>query len=87
MMGVVVGTQIVMTTAGPVEVRILPGEKLPVLLFPGGHTTAATPIGEDIYTDLGRTVLCFSRPGYGRTEVGPLTAAEFAPLVSRPAGI
>jgi len=81
MMGVVVGTQVVVTTAGPVEVRFLPGEKPPVLLFPGGHTTAATPIGEDIYTEIGHSVLCFSRPGYGRTEVGPLTAAEFVPLV------
>jgi len=38
------------------------------LVFPGGHTTASTPIGTDLYTDLGYRVLTFSRPGYGRTK-------------------
>lgn len=52
-----------------------------VLVFPGGHTTAATPLGADIYTDLGYRALTFSRPGYGRTQVGSLTAAEFVPAV------
>jgi len=53
-----------------------------VLVFPGGHTTAATPLGSDLYADLGHRVLAFSRPGYGRTDVGPLTAAEFVPAVA-----
>ena len=53
-----------------------------VLVFPGGHTTAATPLGTDLYTDLGYRVLTFSRPGYGRSRVGPLTAAEFVPAVT-----
>lgn len=74
-------THVVVTSGGSVEVRYVPAEKPPVLLFPGGHTTAATPIGEHIYTQLGHGVLCFSRPGYGRTEVGPLTAAEFTTLI------
>ena len=69
------------TSGGPVEVDYVPGEKPPVLLFGGGHTTAVTPIGEHIYTQLGYGVLRFSRPGYGRTEVGPLTAGEFTMLV------
>jgi pimeloyl-ACP methyl ester carboxylesterase len=77
----VANTQIVGTSRGPVEVHYVPGEKAPVLLFPGGHTTAATPIGEGIYTQLGHGVLRFSRPGYGGTDVGPLTAAEFTTLV------
>lgn len=75
------GTQIVNTGAGPVEVRYLPAAKPPILLFPGGHTSAATPTGEHLYTALGHGVLCFSRPGYGGTDVGPLTAAEFVALV------
>ncbi len=79
--GRVANTQIVGTSGGPVEVHYVTGEKPPVLLFGGGHTTAVTPIGEQIYTQLGHAVLRFSRPGYGRTEVGPLTAAEFTPLV------
>ena len=69
------------TSAGPIEVRYLPSAKAPVLVFPGGHSSAATPTGEEIYTDLGYGVVCFSRPGYGRTEVGALTAAEFVPLI------
>jgi pimeloyl-ACP methyl ester carboxylesterase len=53
-----------------------------VLVFPGGHTTAATPIGTDLYTDLGYRVLTFSRPGYGCTKVGALAAAEFVPAIA-----
>jgi pimeloyl-ACP methyl ester carboxylesterase len=77
----VAGTRIVHTAAGPVEVRVLAGHDPPVLMFPGGHSSAATPTGEDIYTDIGRGVVVFSRPGYGRTDVGRLTAAEFTPVV------
>ncbi len=80
-MDVVATGQIVRTSGGPVEIHYVPGEKPPVLLFGGGHTTAVTPIGEEIYTQLGHGVLRFSRPGYGRTDVGPLTAAEFTTLV------
>ncbi len=75
------GIQIVATDAGPVEVRYLPCAKPPILLFPGGHSSAATPTGEHLYTALGYGVLCFSRPGYGGTDVGPLTAAEYVSLV------
>jgi pimeloyl-ACP methyl ester carboxylesterase len=53
-----------------------------VLLFPGGHCTAASRVGADLYTDLGYRVLTFSRPGYGRTTVGPLMAAEFVRAVA-----
>jgi pimeloyl-ACP methyl ester carboxylesterase len=52
-----------------------------VLFFPGGHCSAVTPIGADLYTELGLDVIAFSRPGYGRTDVGPLNAAEFLPAV------
>ena len=57
-----------------------------MLVFPGGHTTAGTPIGSDLYTDLGYRVRAFSRPGYGRTEVGALAAAEFVPAVAEVCG-
>ncbi len=70
------------TSLGPVEVSLTPGVDGPaVLIFPGGHTSATTPIGADLYTDLGYRVLTFSRPGYGRSRVGSLTAAEFVPAV------
>ncbi len=71
------------TSLGPVEVALTSGGgDAVVLVFPGGHTTAATPIGTDLYTDLGYRVLTFSRPGYGCTKVGALAAAEFVPAIA-----
>lgn len=78
-----VKTQEVSTSLGPVEVSWAgPAGGGVVLVFPGGHCSAATPLGADLYTDMGFRVLTFSRPGYGRTRVGPLTAAEFVPAVA-----
>ena len=74
----------VSTSLGPVEVSLAgPVGGTAVLVFPGGHCSAATPVGTDLYTDLGFRVVAFSRPGYGRTRVGPLTAAEFVPAVAQ----
>ena len=76
-------TQVVTTSLGPVEVSLAgPLGGAAVLVFPGGHCSAATPLGLDLYTDLGFRVVTFSRPGYGRTKVGPLMAAEFVPAVA-----
>lgn len=75
-------TSIRQTSFGPVEVAWTPGQGETVLFFPGGHTTAGTPLGTDLYTDLGYRVLSFSRPGYGHTGVGELTASEFVPAVA-----
>jgi pimeloyl-ACP methyl ester carboxylesterase len=73
---------VVRTSLGAVEVALEgPRDGEAVLVFPGGHATAITPLGADLYTDLGYRVLSFSRPGYGRTRVGPLTAAEFVPAI------
>lgn len=70
------------TSLGPVEVSLTSRiSDAVVVVFPGGHSTAATPLGTDLYTDLGYRVLTFSRPGYGRSRLGPLTAAEFVPAV------
>jgi pimeloyl-ACP methyl ester carboxylesterase len=52
-----------------------------VLFFPGGHCSAKCDCGWGLYTESGHAVVSFSRPGYGGTRVGPLSAAEFAPLV------
>lgn len=71
------------TCLGPVEVALTPGEGGVVLFFPGGHATAATPLCTDLYTGLGYRALVFSRPGYGRTNVGPLTAVEFIPAIAQ----
>lgn len=75
--------RVVDTVLGPVQVSLTPGVGATVLFFPGGHTTAATPVGTDLYTDLGYRVLSFSRPGYGLTDVGELTAAQFLPAIAQ----
>lgn len=72
---------IVRTSAGPVEIVRVPGERPPVLFFPGGHCSATSDCGWGVYTAAEHAVIAFSRPGYGGTQVGPLSAAEFAPLV------
>ncbi|AYD89295.1 alpha/beta hydrolase [Actinomyces lilanjuaniae] len=70
------------TALGPVEVLLLPGEKPPVAFFPGGHCTARSDCGWSLYTTAGHGVIAFSRPGYGRTAVGDVTAAEFCDAVA-----
>ncbi len=71
----------IQTRLGPVEVMYLPRDKPAVLFFPGGHCSAASDCGWSLYTSEGHGVLAFSRPGYGKTDVGRLNAAEFVPAV------
>jgi pimeloyl-ACP methyl ester carboxylesterase len=73
---------VVQTRLGAVEVMLLGGEKPPVLFFPGGHCTARVDCGWSIYTSGGYGIVSFSRPGYGATRVGQLSAAEFVPAVA-----
>lgn len=76
-------TTLVPTSLGAVEVAPEgPRDGAAVLVFSGGHTTASSRLGTDLYTDLGYRVVTFSRPGYGRTQVGLLMAAEFVPAVA-----
>jgi pimeloyl-ACP methyl ester carboxylesterase len=77
-----VQTRVAHTSVGPVEVALTSGVGDVVLCFPGGHATAATPLCAGIYAELGYRVLTFSRPGYGRTDIGDLTAAEFVPVIA-----
>lgn len=72
-------SQVLQTRLGQVEVVYLPGAKPPVLFFPGGHCTAISDCGWNLYKDAGYGLVAFSRPGYGRTAVGRLTAGEFIP--------
>jgi pimeloyl-ACP methyl ester carboxylesterase len=75
-------SQLVATSAGPVEVVRIPGPRPPVLFFPGGHCSAHCDCGWSLYTEAGHGVIACSRPGYGRTCVGSLGAEEFALLVN-----
>jgi pimeloyl-ACP methyl ester carboxylesterase len=79
-------TRIVSTRAGPVEIVQVPGERPPALFFPGGHCSAQCDCGWGLYAESGHAVVSFSRPGYGGTHVGRLSAAEFAPLVREVCG-
>lgn len=72
---------IVGTALGDVEIAVVDGSRPPVLFFHGGHCSATTDCGWDLYARMGHRVVSFSRPGYGRTRVGDLTAAEFLPAV------
>ena len=75
-------TRVVETRLGAVEVMHLPGDKPPMLFFPGGHCSAAIDCGWSLYTSVGHGILSFSRPGYGLTDVGRLNAEEFVPAVA-----
>jgi pimeloyl-ACP methyl ester carboxylesterase len=74
--------RLIQTHLGSVQVMYLPGNKPAVLFFPGGHCSAVSDCGWSLYTSQGHGVLAFSRPGYGKTDVGRLNAAEFVPAVS-----
>jgi pimeloyl-ACP methyl ester carboxylesterase len=54
---------------GPVEYRLDERDDATVVVFHGGHMNAGLALGEDVFTDLGYTVLVPSRPGYGKTPV------------------
>jgi hypothetical protein len=76
-------THVLDTSVGSVEVALTRGVGEVVLFFPGGHTTAATPLCAGLHAELGCRPLTFSRPGYGLMRVGDVTAAEFVPTSPR----
>jgi pimeloyl-ACP methyl ester carboxylesterase len=71
--------EIVSTALGEVEIASVDAAGPPVLFFPGGHCSAVCDCGWELYSRLGHSIVSFSRPGYGRTRVGDLSAAEFVP--------
>lgn len=76
--------RLVATSGGLLEVLIRDGDgqpRGPVLYFHGGHESALTAFASELYAELGYRVVRVSRPGYGHTDVGPLSPAAFASLV------
>jgi len=76
--------RLVATSDGAVEVVVrgqLDPARAPILYFHGGHESAVTAAASDLYVDLGHRVVRLSRPGYGGTDVGPLSPSAFAVLV------
>ncbi|WP_345482985.1 alpha/beta fold hydrolase, partial [Actinopolymorpha pittospori] len=63
-------TAVARLDAGVVEYRLERRGETSVLVFHGGHMRAGLPLGEEVFAELGCTVLVPSRPGYGRTPVG-----------------
>lgn len=62
-------TRIAELSTGPVEYRWEQSGAETVLFFHGGHMRAGLPVGEEVFRELGYSVLAPSRPGYGRTPL------------------
>jgi len=73
--------QLLSTSAGQVEVVATERDGGWVLYFHGGHESALTASAAQLYVALGYSVLAVSRPGYGATDVGPMSPMEFSALV------
>lgn len=76
--------RVVRTSAGIVEVVVsaeahAPGDT--VLYLHGGHESAEAAPACRVYVELGHRVVAVSRPGYGGTDVGTLSPADFAPQI------
>jgi pimeloyl-ACP methyl ester carboxylesterase len=73
--------------AGRVEYRLDRRGPACVLLLHGGHMYAGLALGEELFAELGYTVLVPSRPGYGRTPLRTGTSpAGFADAVAELCG-
>lgn len=75
--------QLVGTAAGLVEVVATERDNNWVLYFHGGHESAVTASAAELYADIGCSVLSVSRPGYGATDVGPMSPVRFAAIVDQ----
>lgn len=62
-------TTVTQVKAGPVEYRLRRKGPPTILVFHGGHMRAGLALGEEVFTDLGYSLLVPSRPGYGRTPL------------------
>ena len=72
-------TSVITIDGYPIEYRFENRGAATVLILHGGHMSARCRFGEEIFLNLGYSVLVTSRPGYGRTAVaaGP-SVPEFA---------
>lgn len=71
---------------GEVEFRLERHDGPTVLVFHGGHVRAGLPVGEDVFTAAGYTVLVPSRPGYGRTPLTRGSVGDHVDLVRQLCG-
>jgi pimeloyl-ACP methyl ester carboxylesterase len=71
-------TTMVQLRRGAVEYRFDKRGDDTVVVFHGGHARAGLPLGEDVFEQLGCSVLAPSRPGYGMTPLSAGSPEEFA---------
>src|SRR3954468_5222254 len=76
-------TRLLETSRGPVEVSAADAVGPWVLYFYGGHESASVALAAALYAELGYRVLAVLRPGYGGTDVGPLSPFEFVSCVDQ----
>lgn len=50
-----------------IDYRVVPGSGRAVVVMHGGHMHAGIELGEQVFRDMGYTVIVPSRPGYGNT--------------------
>ncbi|MPZ52221.1 MAG: alpha/beta fold hydrolase [Acidimicrobiia bacterium] len=62
--------------SGIVEYRLERQREATVLVFHGGHMRAGLALGEEIFSELGYTLLVPSRPGYGATPLSTGTTPQ-----------
>lgn len=80
-------TSVASISGARLEYRLVPpvagGAGGAAVILHGGHMSARCRLGEEIYTEAGRTALIPSRPGYGATELaaGP-SVPEFIPRLA-----
>jgi pimeloyl-ACP methyl ester carboxylesterase len=74
------------TSAGQVEVVATDRDTGWILYFHGGHESAVTASAAQLYAALGYSVLAVSRPGYGATDVGPMSPLDFSAVVDEVRG-
>jgi pimeloyl-ACP methyl ester carboxylesterase len=84
-------TSMIDLDVGRVEYRLDRRGPACVLLCHGGHMRAGLALGEELFAELGYTVLVPSRPGYGRTPLrtgrSPAEFADAAAELSQQLGI
>src|SRR5260221_1715130 len=78
--------QLLNMSAGQVEVVVTDLDSDWVLYFHGGHESALTASATQLYTGLGFSVLAVSRPGYGATDVGPMSPMGFSAVADEVRG-
>jgi pimeloyl-ACP methyl ester carboxylesterase len=76
-------TELAETPKGLVEYRLTGAGSKTVLILHGGHLSAAVPLGERVFLDLGLRVLAVSRSGYGRTPAATAPSRDtFAGVIA-----